>query len=230
MLKTFVNYGVKRMFKELAREGTFATRSEVHRTYVALKLLRKPTRRTFRTTDSNHGYKRWTNLMLGLKVTVPDQVWVADVTGIYLDNRPTYLALVMDVFTRSIVGFSLSPCNDTALTLAALRMGLGLGRSPEIHHSDHGTNYASDAYTSVLIGRSIDVSMAAIGTPEENGYAERLNRTVKEEEVRKTCYASLPDTRQRIAKYVQYYNKKRIHTSLGYITPSEAFQHFWEAK
>lgn len=227
MLKTFINYGVKRMFKELAREGTNATRSEVHRAYVALKLIRKPARRKVRTTDSNHGYKSWTNLMLELEVTVPDQVWVADVTGIYLNNRPTYLALVMDVFTRSIVGFSLSQSNDTALTLTALRMGFGLGRSPEIHHSDHGSNYAADAYIAVLNGRGIDVSMAAIGTPEENGYAERLNRTVKEEEVRKACYGSLSDTRQRIAKYVQYYNKKRIHTSLGYITPSEALEDFW---
>lgn len=227
MRKLHIDYGVKRMFKQLGKDGIPAKRNEVNRAYVELKLLQKASKRRVRTTDSNHGYKRWTNLIQGLEITVPDQVWVADVTGIYFGKRWMYLALVMDLYTRAIVGFALSVVNNTKLTLDALNMGFALGRSPEIHHSDQGSNYAADAYTSVLKGRSIDTSMAAVGTPEENGYAERLNRTVKYEEVRKVAYVSLSHLRQRIENYVCYYNKTRLHTSLGYTTPEEAFQRFW---
>lgn len=227
MLETFINYGVKRMFKEVLRAGVTVTRSEIHRAYVELKLIRKPAKRRVRTTDSEHGFKRWSDLMKGIEVTVPDQVWVADVTGIYMGDKWTYLALVMDVYTRTIVGFGLSRSNDTALTLAALNMGFALGRSPEMHHSDQGSNYASDQYIEALKGRSIDVSMAKAGCPEDNGYAERLNRTIKEENIRIKAYKNLRQASQGISKFVRYYNNKRIHTSISYITPSEALCLYW---
>lgn len=227
MLETFINYGVKRMYKEVLRSGVTVTRLEVHRAYVELKILRKPAKRRVRTTDSEHGFRRWSDLMQGLEVTVPDQVWVADVTGIYMGDKWTYLSLIMDVFTRTIVGFGLSRSNDTALTLEALNMGFTLGRSPEMHHSDQGSNYASDQYIAALTGKGIDVSMAKAGCPEDNGYAERLNRTIKEENIRIKAYKSVRQARQGIAQFIRYYNTKRIHTSIKYITPSEALCQYW---
>lgn len=227
MLETFVNYGVKRMFKEVLRSGDTVKRSEVHRAYVELKLLGKPAKRRVRTTDSEHGFRRWPDLMKGLEVSVPDQVWVADVTGVHMGEKWAYLALVMDVFTRTIVGFGMSRSNDTALTLSALQMGFSLGRSPEMHHSDQGSNYASDPYIEALTGRSIDVSMAKAGCPEDNGYAERLNRTLKEENVRIEDYKNLRQANQGISNFIHYYNNNRIHTSIDYITPTEAFQLYW---
>lgn len=222
------NYGVKRMYKLLGTKRIAASRSEVHRAYCELGILKKAPRRTVRTTNSNHGYKRWENLMLNLVVTHPDEVWVADVTGIYLNSRWVYLALLMDVYTRFIVGWSVSNHNDSNLTLAALTMGFSHGRSPEMHHSDQGSTYASTEYVKILTARGIQVSMAAVGQPRENGYAERLNRTVKEEEARRTPYFTVGDVQNGISEYVEYYNQQRLHTSLKYKTPFEAFQQFWE--
>jgi len=222
------NYGVKRMYKLLGYKSVAASRSEVHRAFSELGILKKAPRRTVRTTDSDHGYKRWENLMLDLVVTHPDEVWVADVTGIYLNNRWVYLALLMDVYTRFIVGWGVSNTNDSNLTLAALTRGFALGRSPETHHSDQGSTYASTEYIKILSARGIQVSMAAVGEPRENGYAERLNRTVKEEEARKAAYSTVGDVQNGICEYVEYYNQKRLHTSLKYKTPFDAFQQFWE--
>lgn len=221
-------YGVKRMYKQLGLKGIAATRSEVHQAFSELGILKRPRKRTIRTTDSNHNYKRWSNQMRDLVVTHPDEVWVADVTGIYLNARWVYLALLMDVYTRCIVGWSVSNYNDTTLTLVALRRGFSQGRSPEMHHSDQGSTYAAKDYVDVLEARGIQVSMAAVGEPRENGYAERLNRTVKEEEARKATYFTVGDVQDGISEYVEYYNKKRLHTSLKYKTPFEVFQQFWE--
>ncbi len=222
------NYGVKRMYKLLGYKGIAASRSEVHQAFNELGILKKAPRRTVRTTDSNHGYKRWENLMLNLVVTHPDEVWVADVTGIYLNSRWVYLALLMDVYTRFIVGWGVSNYNDSNLTLAALTRGFALGRSPEMHHSDQGSTYASTEYIRILGARGIQVSMASVGEPRENGYAERLNRTVKEEEARTAAYFTVSDVQNGICEYVEYYNQTRLHTSLKYKTPFDAFQQFWE--
>ena len=148
-------------------------------------------------------------------------MWVSDITYIRLLNEFVYLAVIMDVFTREIRGWCLSRTLDQELTLSALRPALET-HTPEIHHSDQGLQYAAHAYTNLLQGCGVQISMAAVGKAEENGYAERLIRTIKEEEVDLSEYVDFSDARGQIGYFVQdVYNTKRIHSSLGYLTPLE---------
>ena len=184
-------------------------------------LLRPVKRRKRRTTNSQHPYPRYPNLVKGLDITRPDQVWVADITYIRLRNGFVYLAILMDVYTRMFRGWALSRSLDQELTLMALRKALSR-RVPEIHHSDQGVQYAADAYVSLLKSHGVQISMAAIGKAEENGYAERVIRTIKEEEVDLSDYVDFADAAQQLGHFIEeVYQTKRIHSSLGYVTPAE---------
>lgn len=217
-------YGVRRMYHELKRHRLLTTRTDVRRAYVELGLLKKRAPRRVRTTDSRHSELRFPNLVKDLAIGCPDHVWVADVTYIRIRERFSYLALLMDVFTRRIVGWGLSWFNDTALVRYALRTALGPGPSPEIHHSDQGGPYASREYTGLLQARGVAISMAAVGRAYENGYAERLNRTVKEEEVLLGEYQDIDEARTAMGAFIERYNEDRIHSGLGYRTPSEVLK------
>ena len=221
-------YGYRRLTAMLRREGLAANGKRVRR-------LREeegihgllPVRRK-RTTDSNHAFPRHANLVEGLEVVRPDQVWVADITYIRLQQDFVYLAVIMDVYTRLIRGWRLGRGLDAGLTLAALERAL-LTRRPEIHHSDQGVQYACSDYVARLLGVGAQVSMAAVGQPEENGFAERLMRTIKEEEVDLSDYQSYADASRQLGRFLDdVYNRKRIHSSLGYLTPLE-FEQSWHA-
>jgi transposase InsO family protein len=191
--------------------------------------LRPVRRKGYRTTNSEHAYPRYDNLVKELEVTDPEQVWVSDVTYIRLGQGFVFLAIVLDVFTRAVRGWHLSTACDTALTLAALGMGLA-DRVPLIHHSDQGGNYAAHAYIDELRKYQIQISMAEVGKPEDNGYAERFMRTIKEEEVDRSDYRDFADVHKQIGRFIQdVYNHKRIHSALGYLTPTE-FEALWRSK
>jgi putative transposase len=148
------------------------------------------------------------------------------VTYVRLGNGFVYLAVIMDVFTRAIRGWNLSRNLDTDLTLGALQRALSLC-IPEIHHSDQGVQYAAQAYTDLLQRYEVQISMAAQGKPEENGYAERLMRTIKEEEVDLSEYTDFADVYRQMGRFLEdVYNTKRIHSALGYLTPIE-FEAAW---
>jgi transposase InsO family protein len=184
-----------------------------------------PARRV-RTTDSDHPFPRYPNLVEDLEVVRPDQVWVADITYVRLKKEFVYLAVLMDVFTRGIRGWHLGRSLEQELTITALRRALGRGR-PEIHHSDQGVQYAATAYVGMLTAERSRISMASVGEPKENGYAERLMRTIKEEEVDLTEYEDFADAWRQLGRFLDdVYNRKRIHSSLGYLTPSE-FEEQW---
>jgi len=184
-----------------------------------------PVRKT-RTTDSGHAFPRYPNLVRDLKIRRPEQVWVADITYIRLRDEFIYLAVVMDVFTRSIRGWHLGRDLDQGLTLAALERALVVA-VPTIHHSDQGVQYAATLYVERLQELGVKLSMAAIGEPRENGFAERLVRTIKEEEVDLSDYRDFADARSQIGHFIDaVYNVKRIHSSLGYLTPQE-FEDRW---
>jgi putative transposase len=219
-------YGYRRLTALLRREGRQVNAKRVRRLMSALGIHGQAPVRRKRTTDSNHAFPRFANLVEGLQVVRPDQVWVGDITYIRLRREFVYLAVLMDVFTRLIRGWHLGRDLDGALTLTALERALAR-RRPEIHHSDQGVQYAATAYVERLRQAGARVSMAAVGEPRENGYAERLMRTIKEEEVELTEYQDFGDAQRQLGRFLDaVYNVKRIHSALGYLTPAE-FEQQW---
>ena len=204
----------------------WVNRKRVRRLMRELGLLREPKRKGVQTTDSRHPRRRFPNLVAGLEVVRPDQVWVADITYIRLGEGFVYLAVVMDVYTRGIRGWALSRFLDHGLALEALEMALEKG-VPEIHHSDQGVQYAAKEYVELLEKHEVKISMARRGRPDENGYAERVIRTIKEEEVELSEYEGFWDAKERIGEFIEeVYQRKRIHSALGYLTPEE-FEEKW---
>jgi len=216
-------YGTRRLMHQLRRKpyAYRVNRKRIQRLARRLDLLRPVKRRKTRTTDSQHPYPRYENLVRNLLIVRPDQVWVSDITYIRLKNDFVYLAIVLDVFTRAVRGWCLSRSIDQQLTLDALQMALQK-HTPQIHHSDQGVQYACYAYVDLLKSQGGQISMAAVGKAEENGYAERFMRTIKEEEVDLSEYRDFTDAYHQIGVFIQdVYMTKRIHSSLGYLTPSE---------
>jgi len=225
----FPAYGSRRITKELLREpySMIVNRKRIQRLMREMGLLRSQKGRKKRTTDSQHGFQRFPNLVADLEIAEPDQVWVSDITYIRLHREFVYLAVIMDVYTRSIRGWHLSRWLDRSLTLVALKRALKM-HSPQIHHSDQGVQYAASDYVGLLEENQIQISMARRGAPYENPYAERLIRTIKEEEVDLSEYIDFADALSQIGYFIEeVYEKKRIHSSLGYLTPAEFEVAYW---
>lgn len=225
ILTEFPVYGYRRVAAELHRRGYPINRKRVLRLLRENDLLR-PLRHRVRTTHSDHGFGRYPNLLKALPVLRPDQVWCADITYIQLQRQVAYLAVIIDVFTRSIRGWYLGRSLSTDLALNALRPALAQ-RRPEVHHSDQGVQYAATGYVELLRAADVRISMASRGRPVENPYAERVIRTIKEEEVILNECETLADARRDIGHFIEVvYQTKRVHSSLGYLTPAE-FEAQW---
>ena len=219
-------YGSRRLTAELRRNGWCVNRKRIRRLMREMGLQRPKKRRKRRTTQSNHSFPRYPNLVQDLTITHPDQVWVADITYIHLRQEDVYLAVLMDVYTRSIRGWHLARGLGEELTLTALQRALQQ-RCPEIHHSDQGLQYAATRYVELLKQCQVQPSMAEVGEATQNGYAERLMRTIKEEAVDLSDYRDYHDAYQQIGCFLDdVYMHKRIHSSLGYLTPVE-FENLW---
>lgn len=219
----FPTYGKWRLTHQLRRKPheMLVNHKRVRRLMRQEGLLQPIKRRQCRTTNSDHPYPRYPNLVKELVTEHPDQVWVSDITYIRLGNEYVYLAIVMDVFTRVIRGWELRKSLEGELALEALRRAL-VGHCPQIHHSDQGIQYAANAYIDRLQYHQIQISMAAVGKAEENGYAERFMRTLKDEEVDLSEYQDFADAYHQIGHFIDVvYRTKRIHSSLGYLTPAE---------
>src|SRR5437763_13855539 len=206
-------YGYRRLTAMLRRLGWRVNSKRVRRWMDDLGIHGVPPTRKKRTTNSNHAFPRYPNLVKDLEITRPNQVWVADITYIRLRREFVYRSVLMDLFTRSIRGWHLSRARDQGLTLAALERALVVA-VPQLHHSDQGVQYAATAYVERLQNLGVTLSMAAVGEPRENGYAERLVRTIKEEEVDLSEYQDVADARRQIGRFLDdVYNRKRIHSS-----------------
>ena len=205
----------------LVNQGYTVGYRRVARLMKEKNLLVSVKRVSSQTTRSLEGAYPWVNRVEALDISRCDQVWVGDITYVRLKGHFVYVALLMDVFTRMIRGWKLSQHLTQALTLKPLQEALRQS-VPEIHHSDQGVQYLSTVYISTLRHHGIEISVARRGCPWENGYAERLIRTLKEEEVHLNDYKDVTEARDRIGHFItQVYHQKRPHSALGYLTPIE---------
>lgn len=229
LAQTWPRYGSRRLTALLQQEGWTVNRKRIQGLMRRHGFLQKTKRKTYKTTQSGHGFGRFPNLVQDLLIARPDQVWVADITYIRLQHEWVFLAVLMDVFTRNIRGWHLTRGLDLSLTQVALERALQT-QCPQIHHSDQGIHYAAPAYVQHLERAHIQVSMAAVGAAWQNGYAERLMRTIKEEEVQLSEYRDYADAYEQLGQFLdEVYTQKRIHSALGYLTP-EAFEQQWRAR
>lgn len=219
-------YGYRRITAQLRRQRRIVNHKRIYRLMRKSGITAKVKRKKRKTTNSEHDFPRYPNLVQGLVIERPDQVWVSDITYIRLYDEFVYLAVIMDVFTRRIRGWHLGRSLDQSLTLTALSAALAQ-RRPEIHHSDQGIQYAATAYVEMLLAVGAQISMPEMGQAWQNGYAERLMRTIKEEEVDLSDYQNYPDALHQLGRFLdEVYQHKRIHSSLGYLTPAE-FEQQW---
>jgi transposase InsO family protein len=223
----FPGYGHLRVTKQLQRQGFRVNHKRVYRLMQEAGWLHVPKRGRVRTTDSDHGFPIYPNLLpaCGWRgLTAPNQAWGADLTYVRLGEGFCYLAVLLDLFSRRIVGWDLSESLEADGALAALEMALA-SRQPGagwIHHSDRGVQYACRAYVQRLKQAEAKISMAAVGAPKENAPTERWMRTVKEEEVDLEEYRYFCEAKQGIGRFIEeVYNQKRLHSALGYRPPSE---------
>lgn len=221
----FSRYGYRRVTKELQRRKVKVNHKRVHRLMKRNFLLVKRKRFTPKTTQSNHNLPRYENLAKEATITAPNQVWVSDITYIHLKDEFLYLALIMDLYSRKIVGWDLSRNVDTNLTLTALNNAVRLRGMKNvkggIHHSDHGVQYLSAAYIDKLKELEMLPSMGEVGNSYDNAHAESLNKTIKNEEVWINEYDTFEQAYTGIKLFVQIYNEKRLHSSIGYVPPNE---------
>lgn len=224
IVEEFSGYGYRRVTLELGRRGIHVNHKKVLRIMQERGLLCKPKRRYVRTTDSNHSYNVYPNLLEERTVTGINQVWVADITYIRITYGFVYLAVILDLFSRKAIGYAVSKNIDTDLTLSALQMAIESRHHPKgiIHHSDRGVQYASNDYVSLLTRNGFRISMARKGNPYDNAVAESFMKTLKTEEVYLWEYRTLADVKCRLPYFIErVYNQKRLHSSLDYKPPDE---------
>jgi len=221
----FDYYGYRRITKALARQGLVANHKKVLRLMRENGLLIKMKKFKPRTTVSDRTLQLFPNLAKGLSLTRINQLWVADITYVPLDDIFLYLALLMDVFSRKIVGWQLGRNIDTELCVEALKRAFasrrGMPLDGLIHHTDHGSQYLSHEYIARLKPMGILSSTGETGVAYDNAFAEAVNKLVKYDEVYRSEYQSFEDAYIGIKKYVEVYNKKRLHSSIGYLPPDE---------
>ncbi len=218
------SYGSRRITAELKHRGWEVNRKRVQRLMREDNLLCLRKRRFVVTTNSAHGLAVYPNLASTMVLTGVDQLWVADLTYIRLEEEFVYLAVILDAFSRRVIGWELDRTLEDSLTMAALRKALahrpvwpGL-----VHHSDRGIQYASGDYTRLLEAHHIRISMSRKASPWDNATCESFMKTLKYEEVYRTEYRDLADARSRIGEFLEkVYNEKRLHSALDYRSPME---------
>jgi putative transposase len=227
------SYGRPRITAQLRRQGWTVNPKLVYRLMREDNLLCVRKRKFVITTDSNHTRKVYPNLAPKLILTATDQLWRADITYIRLRDEFVFLAVILDAYSRRVIGWALDRSMEDQLTLTALGMALSRRavQAGLVHHSDRGSQYASNDYTDLLKTNGIDISMSRKGNPWDNAACESFMKTLKYEEVLRNEYRDLAEARSSITEFLEkVYNQKRLHSALGYLPPAEfEAQHHKEA-
>jgi putative transposase len=220
----FPAYGYRRITAELNRRGFAINHKRVLRLMREDNLLCLRRRAFVVTTNSRHDLPVYSNLARQITPSRVNQLWVADITYIRLRTEFVYLAVLLDAFSRRVIGWALGRTLEADLALSALEMALRQ-RQPApglVHHSDRGVQYASRDYTDLLKGRQIQISMSRKGNPYDNAACESFMKTLKYEEVYRTEYRDLADAYASIGEFMErVYNQQRLHSALGYVPPVE---------
>ena len=219
-------YGYRRVTAALKQQGWEANHKRIARMLREDNLLSLRRRAFVATTDSRHGYTIHPNLARNMVLTAPNQLWVADITYIRLADAFIYLAVILDAFSRRVVGWEVDRSMTTNLVLSALRKALA-GRSlpgDVVHHSDRGVQYCSGEYVKLLEEHGFAISMSRRGNPWDNARCESFMKTLKAEEVYLKQYRDIDDARANLTVFLdQVYNRQRLHSALQYRSP-EAFE------
>ena len=217
-------YGYRRITAELQQRGFEVNHKRVLRMMREDNLLCVRRRAFVVTTDSRHNLPVYPNLAREITPTAINQLWVADITYIRLRTEFVYLAVVLDAFSRRVIGWALGRTLEAELAVTALRMALiEQATAPGlVHHSDRGVQYASHAYTEMLKQHHATISMSRKGNPYDNAACESFMKTLKQEEVYRNEYRDFHDARASIGEFLErVYNQKRLHSALGYLPPAE---------
>lgn len=220
----FPKAGYRTAQRYLRRRGRFVGERRIRRVMKQFSLHAEIKRAFVHTTDSNHSHRVYPNLLPGKRLTGINQGWAADITYIRVVNGFVYLAVILDLFSRKVVGWAISKHIDATLVLAALKQAIQTRQPPAgcVHHSDRGVQYLCNDYVALLNEHKLAISNSAKGNPYHNAFAESFMKTLKQEEVYLANYATYLDVLENLPSFIEeVYNEKRVHSGIDYLTPSE---------
>ena len=216
-------YGYRRITAQLRRDKVIINHKKVLKMMQDMGIQGRIKRKYITTTNSKHNNKIYSNLIKDKEITGINQVWCADITYIRILNGFVYLAAIIDIYSRKIVGYAIGKTLSPKLAIAALSMAIATRKTDNlIHHSDQGIQYTCKDYIKILKDNGIRISMSGKGSPYDNAFAESFFKTLKQEEVYLWEYETFSDVIERIPYFIEdVYNRKRLHSSLGYRPPCE---------